>query len=219
MSIGLAAGYAGWTAAQSRTLCARCREGRKIKALDSRPVLCVPGEAGTLSGSGGFDKHCTPLNLQSSSIDPTPISSRREALQSEGSVLCTLAKLDPEAFSVAAAPPPQQGRGQQISVVCAEGVEVVLPLAGAQHASLSQLHSLAAFIGMRSTSSQKRLLSETSWTKHACRCLGMMECFQLATRSTAFPWVFRTRPFFDFAPLYLRYQSLCPADVKRKPCL
>lgn len=55
----------------------------------------------------------------------------REALQSEAAVLCTLAKLDASAFSVAeAAPASGGGEGQQISLVVAEGAEVVLPLAG-----------------------------------------------------------------------------------------
>ena len=55
---------------------------------------------------------------------------RREALQSESAVLCTLAKLDAGAFAVADAAPAADGEGQQISLVVAEGVEVVLPLAG-----------------------------------------------------------------------------------------
>ena len=53
----------------------------------------------------------------------------REALEAEAAVLCTLAKLDAAAFSVAAAAPPGDD-GSQISLVVADGVEVVLPLAG-----------------------------------------------------------------------------------------
>lgn len=45
-------------------------------------------------------------------------------------MLCTLAKLDASAFSVADAAPASGGEGQQISLVVAEGAEVVLPLAG-----------------------------------------------------------------------------------------
>ena len=55
---------------------------------------------------------------------------RREALRSESAALCTLAKLDAAAFAVADTAPASGGEGQQISLVVAEGVEVVLPLAG-----------------------------------------------------------------------------------------
>lgn len=53
----------------------------------------------------------------------------RDALRSEAAVLCTLAKLDANAFAVAESAPASE-QGQQISLVVAEGVEVVLPLAG-----------------------------------------------------------------------------------------
>ena len=57
---------------------------------------------------------------------------RREALRSESAALCTLAKLDAAAFAVADAASAAGGEGQQISLVVAEGVEVVLPLAGGE---------------------------------------------------------------------------------------
>ena len=44
-------------------------------------------------------------------------------------MLCTLAKLDGDSFCVAVAAPPGDD-GSRISLVVAEGVEVVLPLAG-----------------------------------------------------------------------------------------
>lgn len=62
--------------------------------------------------------------------DPMVDGHHRDALQSEVAVLCTLAKLDSAAFSVADSAPVSSGEGQRISLVVAEGAEVVLPLAG-----------------------------------------------------------------------------------------
>lgn len=56
-------------------------------------------------------------------------SSLRKAIEAESTVVCTLAKLDAEAFNVTAAAPADDA-GERVTLVITDAVQVVLPLAG-----------------------------------------------------------------------------------------
>ena len=158
-----------------------------------------------------LDKSRTSPNLPVSFVHLTPIFSRKGGAGKRGGGAVHSGQAGPRSLLRVGGGAAAAGLRAADQRRCVrEGVEVVLPLAGVRpfKASFDRIRSLRS--AARATSALRNdFLSETTWTKHACRCSGTLEQSQPAIRSGAACLLgLCTGVFLFLAPPVCRYAFL-----------